>query len=203
MLIPLPFHGQSPQEDVDAVFSEPSVLASTGKYPLGQSKGLFTPESFEMFSAPPAFQELWAAHRERGLRDLALCAPMLQNQGSLSTHGRSCNQFWCAEESSTDVRTGATVNALQTWSKAQLLQQLGRSGRTDCGVHITMMSHGQYLSQVRSADLAQLEETEYQPYDLTSFVAGRSFARHVPTWNFGYKRCNKDGTCHSMHGSTV
>ena len=45
---------------------------------------------------------------------------------------------------STDVRTGATVNALQTLSKAQLLQQLGRSGRTD----------DQYVSQVRSSDLA-------------------------------------------------
>ena len=55
MLIPLPFHGQSPQEDVDTAFSEPSVLASIGKYPLGQCKGLFTPESYEMFSAPPAF----------------------------------------------------------------------------------------------------------------------------------------------------
>ena len=62
MLIPLPFHGQSPHEDVEAVFSDPSVLASTGKYPLGQNKSLFAPESFEMFSAPTAFQELWVAH---------------------------------------------------------------------------------------------------------------------------------------------
>ena len=36
---------------------------------------------------------------------------------------------------STDVRTGVTVNALQTLSKAQLLQQLGRSGRTDWNSH--------------------------------------------------------------------
>ena len=78
---------------------------------------------------------------------------------------------------STDVRTGATVNALQTLSKAQLLQQLGRSSRTDCGVHITMMSHDPYLSQVRSSDLAQLEESEISPMILRSLVAGRSFAR--------------------------
>ena len=78
---------------------------------------------------------------------------------------------------STDVRTGATVNALQTLSKAQLLQQLGRSGRTDCGVHITMMSHDQYVSQVRSSDLAQLEESDISPMILRSLVAGRSFAR--------------------------
>ena len=78
---------------------------------------------------------------------------------------------------SADVRTGATVDALQTLSKAQLLQQLGRSGRTDCGVHITMMSRKQYLSQVRSADIAQLEESEISPMILRSLVAGRSFAR--------------------------
>ena len=41
---------------------------------------------------------------------------------------------------STDIRTGSTVNALQTLSKAQLLQQVG-TGRIDQGVHITMISH--------------------------------------------------------------
>ena len=78
---------------------------------------------------------------------------------------------------STDVRTGVTVNALQTLSKAQLLQQLGRSGRTDCGIHITMMSRDQYTSQVRSADLAQLEESDISPMILRSLSAGRSFSR--------------------------
>ena len=84
IMIPLPLHGQSPHEDVEAVLSDPSVLASTGKYPLGQNQSLFAPESFEMFSAPNAFQELWAAHREPRLLDHASCVPMLQNQGSLS-----------------------------------------------------------------------------------------------------------------------
>ena len=64
MLIPLPFHGQSSREDVEAVLSDPSLLASTGKYPLGQNQSLFAPESFATFSAPLKFQELWAAHRE-------------------------------------------------------------------------------------------------------------------------------------------
>ena len=61
--------------------------------------------------------------------------------------------------------------------EAPLVQQLGRSGRTDCGIHITMMSHNQYTSQVRSTDLAQLEESDISPMILRSIVAGRSFAR--------------------------
>ena len=78
---------------------------------------------------------------------------------------------------STDIRTGSTTNALQTLSKAQLLQQLGRTGRTDCGVHITMICHDQYVSQVRSSDLAQLEESDITLMILRSLVAGRSFSR--------------------------
>ena len=69
------------------------------------------------------------------------------------------------------------MNALQTLSKAQLLQQLGRTGRMDQGVHITMMSHDQNTSQMRSTDLAQLEESDISPMILRSHVAGRSFAR--------------------------
>ena len=89
---------------------------------------------------------------------------------------------------STDVRTGATVNALQTLSKAQLLQQLGRAGRMDCGVHITMMSQDQYDSQVRSSDLAQLEEsreTILQTSILVSTTPSGADARKgadVPSW---------------------
>ena len=78
---------------------------------------------------------------------------------------------------STDIRTSATVNALQTLSKAQMTQQQGRTGRTDEGDHITMMSYDQYVSQVRSSDLAQLEESDITPMILRSLVAGSSFAR--------------------------
>ena len=112
---------------------------------------------------------------------------------------------------STDVRTGATVNALQTLSKAQLLQQLGRTGRTDCGVHITMMSRVQYSTQVRSSDLAQLEESDISPMVLRSLSNGRSFSRlpfsvscapngaysckreDVLTWNSRYQWCDQNG----------
>ena len=45
------------------------------------------------------------------------------------------------------------------------------------GDHITMMSHEQYTAQVRSTDLAQLEESDISSMVLRSLVAGRSFAR--------------------------
>ena len=75
---------------------------------------------------------------------------------------------------SADICTGSTVNVLQTLSKAQLTQQQGRTGRTDEGEHITLMSHEQ---QVRSTDLPQLEESDISPMILRSLVAGRPFAR--------------------------
>ena len=59
MLIPLPFHGQSPPEDVDAVFTDPSVLAATNKYPLAWNPGLFDTESFEKWSAPLEIQRVY------------------------------------------------------------------------------------------------------------------------------------------------
>ena len=40
-----------------------------------------------------------------------------------------------------------------------------------------MMSQDQYASQVRSSDLAQLEESDISPMILRSLMAGRSFAR--------------------------
>ena len=132
MLIPLPFHGQSSPEDVEAVFSNPAVLASTGKYPLGQNQSLFAPESFQTFSAPLAFQDTWAPYREpRFARSCIVCTNQVSpfpNVGLVISSG-------VQRRVSTDFRTGSTVNALQTLSKAQVLQQVGRSGRTDCGVH--------------------------------------------------------------------
>ena len=180
MLIPLPFHGQSSHEDVEAVLTDPSLLAATGKYPLGQNKSLFDPESFEKFSAPPAFQEMWAVHREpRVARSCIICTNVAESGITIPNVGLVISSG-VQRRVSTDVRTGATVNALQTLSKAQILQQLGRSGRTDCGIHITMMSHDQYVSQVRSSDLAQLEESDISPMILRSLMAGRSFARLPP-----------------------
>ena len=40
-----------------------------------------------------------------------------------------------------------------------------------------MMSHEQYLTQVRSSDLAQLEESDISPMILRSLAAGRPFSR--------------------------
>ena len=58
-----------------------------------------------------------------------------------------------------------------------MTQQQGRTGRTDEGDHITMMSYVQYTSQVRSADQTQLEESDITPMILRSLAAGRPFSR--------------------------
>ena len=140
MLIPLPFHGQSSTECVDTVFAEPSVLAATGEYPLGQNPGTIRC-AFKESEAPQDMQEIWAACREpRYARSCIVCTIVAESGVTIPNVGLviSSRVQRCV---STDIRTGSTVNALQTLSKAQLLQQLGRTGRIDQGVHITMMSH--------------------------------------------------------------
>ena len=106
----------------------------------------------------------------RGLLDRALFALNVAESGVTIPNVGLVISSGVHRRVSTDIRTGSTVNALQKLSKAQLLQQLGRSGRTDCGIHITMMSRSQYLSQVRSTDLAQLEETNISPMTQQSNV---------------------------------
>ena len=82
---------------------------------------------------------------------------------------------------SMDVRTGATVNALQTLSKSQMTQQMGRTGRVDEGDHITMMSHTQLVEQVRARrTLQQLDESDLSPMVLLSLVSGRSLRECPP-----------------------
>ena len=138
---------------------------------LGLHQNLFDPESFQRFSAPLAFQELWAAYREPRFARSRIVRANVAESGLTIPNVVLVISSGVQRRVSTDIRTGSTVNALQTLSKAQLLQQLGRSGRTDCGVHITMMSHEQYLSQVRSSDQAQLEESDISPMILRSLVA--------------------------------
>ena len=82
------------------------------------------------------------------------------------------------------------MNALQSLSKAQMTQQPGRTGRTDEGDHITMMSYDQDVSQVWSSDLAQLEESDVTPMILRSLVASTTPSGAAPrhredvlTWN--------------------
>ena len=177
MLIPLPFHGQSPPAEVNAVFTDPSVLAASNQYPLAWNPSLFAEESFQKWCAPLEVQKVWRVHREpRFARSCIVCTNVAESGITIPNVGVVISSG-VQRRVSTDVRTGVTVNALQTLSKAQILQQLGRSGRTDCGVHITMMSRDQYTSQVRSADLAQLEESDLGPMILRSLSAGRSFSR--------------------------
>ena len=64
MLIPLPFHGQSSTECVEGVFADPTVLATTGRYPLGQNSSMYDPVAIKEIEAPPGIQEIWAAYRD-------------------------------------------------------------------------------------------------------------------------------------------
>ena len=116
MLIPLPFHGQSPPEDVEAVFADPSVLAATKKYPLAWNPSLFDAESFETFSAPLEFQQVWRAHREpRFARSCIVCTNVAESGITIPNVGIVISSG-VQRRVSTDVRTGVTVNALQTLS---------------------------------------------------------------------------------------
>ena len=101
------------------------------------------------------------------LPDHALCAQMAESGVTLPNVGLIIISG-VQKRVSANIKTSSTVNALQTLSKAQLAQQQNRTGRTDQGVHITMMSHDQYTSQVRSTDLAQLEESDISPLILRS-----------------------------------
>ena len=84
MLIPLPFHGQSSHEDVEAVLSDPTVLASTGRYPLGRNKSLFAPEPLKCSLLLMLFRSYGLHIENQDSLDRALYALMSQNQGSLS-----------------------------------------------------------------------------------------------------------------------
>ena len=148
------------------------MLAATGKYPLGLNSGIYDAAAFKESEAP--LQEIWTAYREsRYARSRIVCTNVAESGVTVPNVGLVISSG-VQRRVSGDIRTGSTVNALQTLSKVQLLQQLGR---IDQGVHIRMMSHGQYTSQVRSTDLAQSEESDINPMILRSLVAGRSFAR--------------------------
>ena len=160
-----------------SLFVEPSVLAATGRYPLGQNPSIYDEDALKECEAPQGMQEIWAAYREPHFaRSCIVCTNVAESGVTIPSVGLVISSG-VQRRVSTNIRTGSTVNALQTLSKAQLLQQLGHAGRTDQGVHITMMSHDQYISQLRSTDLAQLEESDLSPTILRSLVAGRSFAR--------------------------
>ena len=127
MLIPLPFHGQSSTECVEAVFAEPAVLASTGKYPLRQNSSIYDPDAFQKYAAPLRFQEIWASYCDpRFARSRIVCTNVAESGVTIPNVGLVISSG-VQRRVSTDIRTGSTVNALQTLSKAQLLQQLGRS----------------------------------------------------------------------------
>ena len=135
------------------------MLATIGKFPLGQNPGIYD-DAFKESEAPRGLQEIWAAYREPRYARSCIVRTNVAESGVTIPNVGLVISSGVQRRVSTDIRTGSTVNALQTLSKAQLLQQLGRTGRTDQGVHITMMSHDQHTSQVRSTDLAQLEQSD-------------------------------------------
>ena len=63
---------------------------------------------------------------------------------------------------STEFRTGATVNALQTLSKAQMTQQQGRTRRTDEGSHIT-----EQPLEVSMIETDRISKCDFRPFRAT------------------------------------
>ena len=124
---------------------------------------------------------------------------------------------------STDIRTGSTVNALQTLSKAQFAPatRLHWSNRpwNSCHDDEPWSVTCRHASKVHRPGTTRRERRK--PYDI-AFTCGREIfcetsvplsaapdganahqGEDVPAWDLRYKRSNESGTCHSMHGSTV
>ena len=126
----------------------PSVLAATNQYPLGQNPNIFAAlESLEKYSAPPAFQELWMAHRDPRIRTILQSMHKCGESGITIPNVGIVISSGVQRRVSTDVRTGATVNALTNAFK--LVADKG-SGRTDCCTS---------LWQAISGPLDRLEES--------------------------------------------
>ena len=85
--------------------------------------------------------------------------------------------------SSEGVWTAAAVsiNAFQTLRKSHLALQMGRTGRTDEGNHMVMMSSKQYVEQVRAQDSAQLNERDLSPMILRYLVTSKSTFSSLPS----------------------
>ena len=127
-LIPLPFHGQSADECTEAVFSDPSLLALSGKCPLGKNPGIYDEEVFRDYEAPWQVQEIWAPYREpRYVRSCIVCTNVAESGVTIGSNVALVISSGVQRRVPTDIRTGSTVNALQTLSKAQLVQQQGRT----------------------------------------------------------------------------
>ena len=130
---------------------------------LGRNPGIYDEEEHKMHEARWQVQEQWAPYREnRFVRSCIICASVAESGVTVANVGLAISSG-VHQQVSTDIRTGSTIHALQTLSKAQMTQQQGRTGRIDEGDHITLMNYEQYTSQVRSSDLAQLEESDISP----------------------------------------
>ena len=134
MLIPLPFHGRSSTECVDAVFAEPSVLAATGKYPLGQNPSIYDADAFRESEAPQGIQEIWSAYREpRYARSCIVCSNVAESGVSVPNVGLVISSG-VQRRVSTNIRTGSTVHGI-----------LDTKGVSRIGMHGSSMRMGAVL----------------------------------------------------------
>ena len=179
-LISMEFHGQSTPRENSLVFSRPKQIAST--FNLGENPHIYDPESLHLKTALTAMRNLWQANRVvDNVRSCIICTNVAESGVTIPDVGLVVSSGFHSRVSM-DVRTGATVNALQTFSKSAMTQQTGRSGRIDEGDHITMMSHSQLVEQVPAQDIVQPDESDLSPMILPSLVSGQSLERLPFLW---------------------
>ena len=114
-------HGQSSEECNEAVFTDPAMLAA--RHQLGKNPDIYDDEVFRMHEAPPVVQEVWRPFMQfQFVRSCIICTNVGESGVTVASVGLVMSSG-VQRRVSTDIRTGATVNALQTLSKAQVTQQ--------------------------------------------------------------------------------
>ena len=180
------------------IFSDAVELAP--QFDLGTNQSIDGTTAVKHYRAPRDAQQKWEGLKSiRSVRSCIICTNVAES-GVTIPHVGAVISSGVHRRVSVDVRIGVTMNALQTLSKSQMTQQMGRTGRTDEGDHITMMLFRQYEQQVRAQDLAQLDESDLTPMILRSLVSRRSSAR---TPFLCPPDCHAIGVSSSTHAQNV